>query len=116
MDIVRHLLLVIHLLGFAALFGGLLVQIREPEKKANSLMRDGSGTAVVAGILLVGIIEMSGHHDDLNYIKIGVKLVVGIVILGLVMSQLRKPRISDGLYWTIFGLTLVNLLVAVMWQ
>ena len=51
MEIVRHILLVIHLLGFAALFGGLLVQIKAPDKVSNGLMRDGSGTAFLAGLL-----------------------------------------------------------------
>ena len=57
MDFLRHLLLVIHLLGFAALLGGLLTQTRLPEKSVNGLMRDGAGTAFVAGLLLVGVIE-----------------------------------------------------------
>ncbi len=63
MEIVRLILLLLHLLGFAALFGGLLVQVREPEKKVNSLMRDGAGTAVVAGVLLVGVIEGQTNPD-----------------------------------------------------
>lgn len=114
MEIVRHILLVIHLLGFAALFGGLLVQIKAPDKVANGLMRDGSGTAFLAGLLLVGVLEMG--DDAVNHAKVGVKLVIGLVILGLVMSQLRKPKISDGLYWTIFGLTVINVCVAVFWS
>lgn len=114
MEIVRHILLVIHLLGFAALFGGLLVQIKTPDKVANGLMRDGSGTAFLAGLLLVGVLEMGDGPVD--HAKLGVKLVIGLVILGLVMSQLRKPKISDGLYWAIFGLTIINVCVAVFWS
>ena len=49
MENARLVLLLLHVLGFAALVGGLLVQLREPVKRVNPLMRDGSGTAVVAG-------------------------------------------------------------------
>lgn len=114
MDIARQLLLVIHLLGFAALFGGLLLQARTPEKSVNALMRDGAGTAFVAGVLLVGVLEMG--DGDPNHAKIGVKLVVGLVVLGLVMANLRKPRIPDGLYWGLFGLTVLNVGIAVLWS
>ena len=114
MDILRHVLLFIHVLGFAALLGGLLVQVREPEKKANSLMRDGSGTAFVAGLALVGVLEAG--DADVNHAKIGAKLVLALVILVLVMANLRKPRISNGLYWTIFVLTLVTIGTVIFWS
>ena len=114
MDILRHVLLFIHVLGFAALLGGLLVQVREPEKKANALMRDGSGTAFVAGIALVGVLEAG--DADVNHMKIGIKMLLALVILVLVMANLRKPRISNGLYWTIFVLTLVTIGTAIFWS
>ena len=116
MEIVRLVLLLLHILGFAALIGGLLVQLREPAKRVNSLMRDGSGTAVVAGILLVGVIEMGDFAtaDSFNA-KVGLKLIIGIAILGLVMANLRKERISDALYWLVAALTVANLAVAIFW-
>lgn len=116
MEILRLILLLVHILGFAALIGGLLVQLREPAKRVNSLMRDGSGTAVVAGILLVGVIQMGDFTtaDSFNA-KVGVKFVIGVVILGLVMANLRKERISDALFWLITALTFANLAVAVFW-
>ena len=116
MEIVRLVLLLLHILGFAALLGGLLVQAKEPTKRVNSLMRDGAGTAVVAGILLVGVIEMGDFStpDSFNA-KVGVKLVIGLVILGLVMANLRKERISQALWATILVLTIANICVAVFW-
>ncbi len=113
MDILRQLLLVVHLLGFAALFGGMFLQMRHPEKSINSAMRDGAGTAFLAGLLLVGVLE--GGDADVNHAKIGVKLVVSLVILVLVMANLKKKTIPNGLFWGIFALTVVNVGVAVMW-
>ncbi|MFC7494292.1 MULTISPECIES: hypothetical protein [unclassified Nocardioides] len=113
MEFVRHLLLVVHLLGFAALFGGLLVQARSPEKTVNALMRDGAGTAFVAGLLLVGVLEADGSPD---HTKIAVKAVIGLVILVLVMANLRRERIATGLWALLLILTVANVCVAVFWS
>jgi hypothetical protein len=113
MEFLRHLLLVIHILGFAALLGGLLVQARSPERSVNALMRDGAGTAFVAGLLLVGVLE--ADDVEVNNAKIAVKGVVGLVILVLVMANLRKPSISKGLWALILLLTVANICVAVFW-
>ena len=113
MDFVRHLLLVLHLLGFAALFGGLLVQARRPEKSVNGLMRDGAGTAFVAGLLLVGVIE--ADDGSVDHAKIAVKGLIGLAILVLVMANLRKERIATGLWAILLLLTVANVSVAVFW-
>ena len=112
METVRLVLLVIHILGFAALFGGLVVQAREPQKSVNGAMRDGAGTAFLAGLLLVGVIEAG--DGDLDHAKIGVKFAIGLVILVLVMANTRKPRIPQGLYAGLLVLTVVNIAVAVL--
>lgn len=113
MEFLRHLVLFIHILGFAALLGGMVVQLREPQKRVNPAMRDGIGTAFVAGLLAVGVLE--ADDADVNHMKIGVKLLVALVILVLVMMNLRKERISDGLFWTLLLLTVGNIAVAVFW-
>jgi hypothetical protein len=114
MEFLRHLLLVIHMLGFAALLGGLLVQAREPQKSVNGLMRDGAGTAFLAGLLLVGVIQ--ADDGDLDNTKIAVKGVIGLVILVLVMANLRRERIATGLWALLLLLTVANICVAVFWS
>ena len=96
METLRLVLLFVHILGYAALLGGLLVQVRDDTKSVNSLMRDGAGTAFVAGLLLVGVLENLGSPD---HAKIGVKFAIGLVILVLVMANMRKPSIPKGLYY-----------------
>ena len=113
METLRLVLLFVHILGYAALLGGLLVQVREPVKVVNSLMRDGIGTAFVAGLLLVGVLESLGTPD---HAKIGVKFAVGLVILVLVMVNMRRPSIPQGLYFGLLALTVVNIAVAVFWS
>lgn len=114
MEIVRLILLFLHILGFAALFGGLVVQLGQGEKKIIGAVRDGVGTAFIAGLLLVGVLEST--DSDIDYAKIGVKLAVGLVLLVLVMANARKPRIPDGLYYALLALTVANIAVAVFWS
>lgn len=114
MDLLRQLLLVVHLLGFAALFGGLIVQAGVPEKVVNGAMRDGVGTAFLAGLALVGVLEAG--DGDVNHAKVGVKLLIGLVLLVLVMANLRKERIPQGLWAGLILLSVANVAVAVLWS
>ena len=113
METLRLVLLFLHLLGFAALFGGLLAQGREPTKRVNAAMRDGAGTAFLMGLLLVGVLEAGDAAVD--HAKIGVKFATGLVILVLVMANARKPQIPQGLYLGLIALTVANVAVAVFW-
>jgi hypothetical protein len=113
METVRLILLFLHLLGFAALFGGLVVQTRDGGKRVNGAMRDGAGTAFLAGLGLVGVLEAGDAAVD--HVKVGVKLVIGLLILVLVMANLRKPTVPQGLWAGLLLLTVVNVGVAVFW-
>jgi peptidoglycan/LPS O-acetylase OafA/YrhL len=112
MDVAHVVLLVLHVVGIVALLAGILVQVRRPERRVNGLMRDGIGTAFVAGLFLVGVLEAG--DDQVDHTKIAVKFGIGLVILVLVMANLRKPRIPDGLYWGLLVLTRANVGVAVL--
>lgn len=114
MDTLRLILLVIHILGFAALLGGLLTQLGGDERRVNAAMRDGAGTAFLAGLLLVGVLEAG--DGDVDHAKVGVKLAIGLLVLVLVMANLRKPRIPDGLFYGLLALTVANVCVAVLWS
>ena len=112
MDVARVVLLVLHIAGILALLAGLLLQVRHPEKKVVGLMRDGIGTAFLAGLFLVAVLEAG--DDPVDRTKIAVKFAIGLVVLVLVMANLRKPRIPDGLYWSLLVLTLADVGVALL--
>jgi hypothetical protein len=114
MELARLILLFVHVLGFAALFGGLLAQARDPEKRITAAVRDGAGTAFLAGLLLVGVLEAG--DGDVDRVKIGVKFAVGLVVLVLVMANVRKPRIPQGLWLGLLLLTVANIAIAVFWS
>lgn len=113
-ETLRLIILFIHLLGMAALLGGLFVQFSSQAKTVNAAMRDGAGTAFLAGLAAVGVLE--ADDADVDHAKIAVKLVIGLVVLALVMANTRKERIGNALFGTIFGLTVVNVAVAVFWS
>ena len=114
MEFARLILLFVHILGCAALLGGLLVQLSASEKSVNAAMRDGAGTAFLAGLLLVGVLEAG--DDAVDHVKVGVKFAVGLVILVLVMANIRKPRIPVGLFYGLLVLAVANVAVAVFWS
>ncbi|MBO3083655.1 hypothetical protein [Cellulomonas fengjieae] len=115
MDLVYNLLVVLHLIGWAIVLGGTLVNLRAP-KIATGVLH-GILTALVTGILLVGIASagLAGHEP--NTTKIAVKLVVAVVVAALVIIGVRKPsRVTTGYLGAIAGLTVVNIAVAVLWR
>lgn len=113
MDTVRDVLVFVHLIGFAALFGGAFVQVRDAVTVVNAAMLHGSLTQVVSGILLVGVIE--GQDDDLDQVKIAVKFAVGLVVAVLCWVNRRKDSVPRGLFYGITLLTVLNVAVAVFW-
>ena len=114
METARLILLVIHILGFAALIGGLLAQAKEPEKKVNGAMRDGVGTAFLAGLALVGVLQ--ADDVEVDNAKIGVKFGIGLVLLVLVMANTRKESIPKGLWAGLLVLAVAEVCVAVLWS
>ena len=110
MKVVQVVLLVLHLLGVLALLIGLLVQLRTPDKRVTGPMRDGIGTTFVAGLLLVGVLEI--RDETFDHGQVAAMFAIGLVILVLVMANLRKPSIPAWLYWLILLLTLGDVVVA----
>lgn len=114
MEALRLILLVIHLLGWAALFGGLLAQAGAPTKSVNAAMRDGVATAFIAGLALTGV--LSGGDDPVNGAKIAVKLLIGLVLVVLVIANARKEDMPRGLWLGMIALVIINVSVAVLWS
>jgi hypothetical protein len=113
MTFVEDLLVFLHLLGMASLFGGAFVQIRASERVVNNAMLHGILVQVVTGLLIVGILE-SGT-EPVNHAKIGVKFALAVVIAVLVIVNRRKPALPSGLYFGLLGLTVATIGVAVFW-
>lgn len=114
MQILQQILVLLHLIGFASLFGGFLVQMRSAHPEINAAMLHGALTQLVTGILLVGLLE-AFSEEPVNHIKIGIKLLVTIVITILVVKNRKFESIPKGLWGLLGGLTLINAALAVLW-
>ncbi len=76
MEILREVLLTLHLIGMAIILGGYFTVIRSPRVLPGML--HASYLQLVTGLLLVGLAEMGGGQVD--HMKIGIKLVVAILV------------------------------------
>jgi len=113
MEILRDILLFLHFIGLAALFGGLFVQVKSDPRVVNNAVIHGIATQLVTGLLLVGVLE--GLDAEVDNVKVGVKLLVAIVIAVLAFANRKKTSIPSGLYFGLMGLTVLNIGIAVFW-
>ena len=114
MAILYGVVVVLHLIGMAGVVGGWMVALREP--RIVTAMVHGSLTALVTGLLLVGLSYPVFDGDNIDNAKITVKLVVALVIAVLVWVNRRNDSIPKGLLSLIGGLAVLNVAVAVLWS
>lgn len=116
MHLVYQLLTLVHLIGFAALLGGCLVQLRASEPEVSLTMLIGAWTQLVSGLALAVLLELGNDPaDPVNHAKLGVKLGVAAVVVLLVAKNRKFQSIPRGLWTLITALTLANAGVAVLW-
>ncbi|MBL3665476.1 hypothetical protein JL475_05560 [Streptomyces sp. M2CJ-2] len=116
MDVLIHIFVGLHIIGIASLLGGFLTQMKamgQGTARFVPAMLHGALTMLVTGIALVGLNEAQGHSVD--HIKIGVKLALLIVILGLVYVKRDDEKVDKGLFGLVGLLTTANIFIAVLW-
>ncbi|MCR2763993.1 Fe-S protein [Microbacterium sp. zg.B48] len=117
LEVLRQIVVLIHLSGFAVLFGAWAVEVYNRRVQTTSLMSIGLTISFVAGLILAA---PWGISYDLNYVKIGVKLVVLIIIgalLGIGSARERKGgSIPPAAFWLVGILTLLNAGIALLWR
>ncbi|MFT4052807.1 MAG: Fe-S protein [Microbacterium sp.] len=116
MEILRHVVVLFHLVGFATLFGAWVVEVFG-QRRLTPLMNWGMLIAAVTGLALAA---PWGISSELNYLKIGVKLVILLAIgalLGIgVARQRRSGQVAPALFWAVGILTAVNAAIAAIWR
>jgi len=114
MEILHSIVVILHLVGFATLFGGWLVEA-VGKRRITKIMQWGLVIALVAGLALAAPWGLG----EPNYAKIGTKLVVVIVVGALLgiggARQKRSGSVPAPLFWGIGILTLVNVAIAILW-
>lgn len=114
MAILYGVLVVLHLIGMAGVVGGYLASVRSPRFPV--IMLHGALTALVTGLLLVGLSYPVFDGDNIDNAKISVKLVVALVVAVLVFVNRRREVVPTGLFHLVGGLAVLNVAVAVLWS
>jgi hypothetical protein len=117
MEIVKNIVLAIHIIGVASLLGGVLVQLpalRTGSGRILPAILHGAWTMLVTGILLVGLQYPLGH--EVNNLKISVKLLVLVAILVIALIHRKRETLAAWVLPTLGGLTVVNIVIATVWR
>ncbi len=111
MELAKTIFLLIHVASVLGMLVLLLTQTSKSEKGLTRGFMHATLTALVAGFALVGI--NSALEDDVNHLKVGVKFLVLITIMILGYQNQNKPKLANGIWVTMLGLTVLNVFIAV---
>jgi len=112
-NFLEHALLVLHFVGIAAIVGPTLGQLKSDTKHITTVMVWGARAQILTGLALVGVI--SAGDNDLKPAWIAVKFLVALAIVGISEATRKKGAVAWA-FWAVFGLSLVNITVAVFWH
>ncbi|OHV47188.1 hypothetical protein [Pseudofrankia sp. BMG5.36] len=142
METVWDLIVVVHLVGMAAVVGGWLTQLGAVRPRVPAVVVYGAVTQVISGPVLVGLASSGAVDHDVDNAKIGVKLVVALAVFAVAYLGLRRddeeralPALASASASASAGtvpaaravdlrapvnlaggLALVNVLIAVLWR
>lgn len=117
MTVLFNILLFLHVLGAALVFGLWVANFRPPKVLPGQF--HAALLQLVTGLAMWGIKESQGMSGDIR-IKLGVKLFIGLVIAVVAFMGQRRYRrgeqVPTGMAHAVGGLALVNIAVATLWQ
>lgn len=117
MEILKNVVLAIHIIGVASLLGGVLVQIpaiRQGTARILPAILHGAWTMLVTGVILVGLQYPLGN--DVNNAKIGVKLAVLAAILVVALVNRKRETLARWVIPALGALTVANIVIATVWK
>lgn len=112
MSAINTVVYVIHLLSVIGILVLLFLQWNKSPRKLNPGALHAGLTALVAGLILVGLHNNVKPDEELNHITVGIKFVILVVILALGYKNVKKPELSKNVWLTMLGLTVANIIIA----
>ncbi|MFF8830528.1 hypothetical protein [Streptomyces sp. NPDC015131] len=116
MDVLINVFVALHVIGIASLLGGFLTQMKamgEGTARFGPAMLHGALTMLITGVVLVGLNQ--ADDQTVNNVKIGVKLAILVVLLGLVYVKRDEERVDKAVFGAVGGLTMANIFIATLW-
>jgi amino acid transporter len=112
MSAINTAMYVIHILSVIGILALLLLQWNKSPRKLNPGVLHAGLTALIAGVVMVGLHNSVEPDEPLNHTKVGIKFLVLIVILALGYRNLKKPELPKNVWLTMIGLTVFNIVIA----
>ncbi|MFI6642226.1 hypothetical protein [Streptomyces sp. NPDC050504] len=116
MDVLINAFVALHVIGIASLLGGFLTQMKAMgtgTARFTPAMLHGALTMLITGAVLVGLNQADGN--TVNNLKIGIKMAVLVVVLGLVYVKRDEEGVDKGMFAAVGGLTTANIFIATLW-
>ena len=102
----------VHILSVIGILALLLHQWNKSPRKLNPGVLHAGLTALIAGVVMVGLHDSVKPDEPLNHTKIGIKFLVLVVILALGYKNVKKPELPKNVWLTMIGLTIFNIIIA----
>jgi len=112
MSAINMVVYVIHILAVIGILALLLLQWNKSPRTLNPGVLHAGLTALLAGLILVGLHDTVKPDEDLNHAKVGIKLLVLIIILALGYKNVKKPELPKNVWLSMIGLTTLNIIIA----
>ncbi|MDG4861867.1 hypothetical protein P8605_27370 [Streptomyces sp. T-3] len=116
MDVLINVFVGLHIIGIASLLGGFLTQMKamgQGTARFTPPMLHGALTMLVTGVALVGLNQ--ADDQTVNNLKVGIKLALLIVVLGLVYVKRDEEKAEKAAFGVVGALTIANVFIAVLW-
>ena len=111
MEIAKIVFLLIHVASVLGMLVLLLMQTSKAEKVLPKGFMHAAMTALIAGFALIGL--DSALNVEISHTKVGIKFIVLIAIMLFGYRNQNKAKISNGMWASLLGLTVFNILIAV---
>lgn len=117
MELLRNVVVLLHIVGFAITFGGWAAEALAQRFRTTRAMDYGLLLSLLTGLALAAPWPAG---IELNYPKLGVKLVILIVLGGVLgMGSARQKRtgtaIPRPMFWSIGVLSFAAAAIALLW-
>lgn len=117
MEILKNVVLALHIIGVASLLGGILVQMGKKkfgEARILPAILHGAWTMLITGVLLVGLRYAVPLPVDNT--KITVKLLILVAILVIALVYRKREQLARWVLPSLGLLTAANIFIATVWK
>ena len=117
MQLLNSVLFVIHLACVLAILFLLLNKNLKAPHRLNSGVLHAAATALIAGVAMVGVRyplhdKNPDQYELFNNGKVGIKLLIVLIILGLGYANVKKPSLPRNVWIAMVALTITNVVIA----